>query len=203
MGDTDQDSMLKCSQCGKPAVVSLTGLGLCVDHYLKMQQANYLQSTMLAAQINFLQGEIEAGEGYLVRHPRAEIPPPPFIGDNLTLNNINVSNSNIGAINTGTIQNLDASITLMQNQGKSELAKAVNELAQAILDSEEVSKTAKNEIAEQLEFLVAQATAEPRDRSIGVAKSILSGLRSAISVVANLATIWDRVEPLFKVAFGI
>lgn len=195
--------MLKCSQCDKPAIVKYGDLDLCVEHYLKMQQAAYLQLSMLAANLNVVRSEIEAGTGGLVALPRMEIPPPPFIGDSLTLHNINVSGSTIGAINTGTIQNLDGSITLMQSRGEGDLAAAIKELTEAIIRSNEVNESAKNEIVEQLEFLVAQATSEKQKRSIGLVKSALAGIRNLVCVAAGLFAIWDRVEPLFRAAFGI
>ena len=73
-----------------------------------IQEAAYLQFSMLAAHKNNLAAEIEAGIGYIMPVPRITIPPPPIRGNKLTLNNINVNNSTIGAINTGTIANLDA-----------------------------------------------------------------------------------------------
>lgn len=194
---------MKCSQCDRPAIVRYGDLGLCVEHHLKMQQATYLQVSMLAAHLNFTRSQIEAGTGGLLPLSRMEIPPPPFIGDNLTLNNINVSGSTIGAINTGTIRNLDASITTMQSRGEHELGAAIAELTEAIIHSNEVNEAAKREIAEQLEFLVAQATAEEQNRSMGVVKSTLAGLRNSISVAAGLLTIWDKVEPFFGATFGI
>jgi hypothetical protein len=203
MEDPNSKSPLACSQCGKPAVVNFGGHGLCVDHYLKLQQANYLQSSMLAANLNFIADQLDKGTGYLIRHSRVELPRVPFIGDTLTLNNINVSDSNIGAINTGTIQNLDASITVAKTQGQPDLAEAINKLAQAIIDNIEINDAMKNEIAEQLAFLMSQVTAKPEDRSKGMIRSILNGLKSSISMVASLLTIWDKVEPLLHAALGI
>ena len=70
----------------------------------------------------------------------------------------------------------------MQNRGEGDLAVAIKELTEAILRSNEVNESAKNEIAEQLDFLVTQVTAEPQNRSIGMVKSILAGIRDSISV---------------------
>ncbi len=91
----------------------------------------------------------------------------------------------------------------MQNRGEGDLAIAIKELTEAILRSNEVNECAKNEIAEQIDFLVAQVTAEPQNRSIGMVKSILAGIRDSISVAAGLLTIWGKLEPLFRIAFGI
>ena len=191
--------MAKCSQCDKPAVLG----DLCVDHYYKLQQAIYLQSSMVAAMQNLLAAELDAGTGYLVHHPRIIIPPPPSIGDNVTFNNINIDRSTVGAINTGILSNLDVSMDLVKSKGEDELAAAIKELTQAIYDSKEVDDSFKNDILDQLQFIVAQATAAPENRSTGLVKSVLAGIRSSISVVAGLLAIWDRVEPLIEVAVGI
>jgi hypothetical protein len=203
MGDPDSESPMACSQCGKPAIVNFGGHGLCVEHYLKLQQANYLQSSMLTAMFNLSADQLDKATGYIMRHSRIELPRVPFIGDTLTLNNINVNSSNIGAINTGTVQNLDASITVAKTQGQPDLAEAVNKLAQAVIDNTEINDAMKNEIAEQLVFLMSQVTAKPEDRSKGMIRSILNGLKSSISVTAGLLTIWDKVEPLLHAVFGI
>ncbi len=192
--------MAKCSQCDKPAIGRMN---LCVDCYFKLQQAIYLQWSMAASLYNLTNRLISNHTGGLMPPRPIAIPPPPSSGDTLTFNNINVDRSTIGTINTGFISNLDTSITLMQSSGEDKLADAVKELTQAIYDSKEVNDDLKNEIYEQLQFLIAQATAEPENRSIGVAKGILTGIRGAISVAAGLLAIWDKVELLLKTALGI
>ncbi len=131
------------------------GIPLCVDHYLKMQQAAYLQASILAANVNFLIGQLDLSMGGIPT-PRVELPRPPFVGDTLTLNNISVANSTVGAINTGTIQHLDSAISIMQGQGNEKVAEAIRELTQAVVDSAELGNATKNELAELLESLVSQ-----------------------------------------------
>ncbi len=175
---------------------------MCADHYYMMVKATYLQAYMLSKQYDLVETELEAMAGGLAHFPRMQMAPPPFMVDSLTLNNINVSGSNVTVINARTIQNLDASITIMRSRGETELAEAVKELTQALVDSKEIEESTRKEIAEQLEFLVAQATAEPKNRSIGVVKGVLAGIRDSISVAAGLITIWDKVEPLIRAALG-
>lgn len=64
---------MKCSQCNRPAIVRYGALGLCVEHHLKMQQATYLQVSMLAANLNFLQTKISAGTGGLASWVSSEV----------------------------------------------------------------------------------------------------------------------------------
>ena len=163
---TSQD----CTQCGRPAIITFGGNPLCVEHHLKMQQAIYLQHSQIAAHINYLSEEIARGTGYILPPNRIEIPRPPFLGDSLNLHNINVSNSTIGAVNTGTVEHLDAAITLFERRDEDELAAAIKEFTQALIDTNEIEASTINEIAEQLAFLVAQASAKPEDRSIRSSK---------------------------------
>ena len=197
-------SAKKCVQCGKPAVVAYNdgNTPLCVEHHLMMQQATYLETSRHAATLNFLSQEIAQAQDYILPPVHYEIPSPPFIGSQLTLNNINVSNSTIGAINTGTIQQLDASITMFQGEGKGEIAGALKDLTQAIHDSNEINATTKNEVAEQLAFLVAQVEAKPEQRSRGIIKSVLSGIGPLLTNTAALATLWSTLQPLIEKALS-
>ena len=191
--------MVKCSQCDKPSVMG----DLCVDHYLKLQQAIYLQYSMAANTYNVLEEQLSAGTGGLIPPKRIKMHPPPSLGDNYTFNNISVTESNVGAINTDSAANIDASITIMKSQGNNDLAVAITELTQAIIDSREIEQATKNEIAEQLQFLVAQTTAEPSNRSLGLVKGILTGIRNTVSTTASLLATWDKIEPLIKMYLGI
>jgi hypothetical protein len=202
-GDFVPDSG-KCQQCGKPAIMAYGGNLLCVEHHLMMRQANYLQQSQLAAFANFFSEQIARGTGYLVPPNHIEIPRPPFVGDKLTLNHIDVSNSTVGAINTGTVQHLDAAVTVFGNQGQLEIATKIKEFTQALIDNSEINDLLRNEIAEQLAFLTAQMQAKPEERSKGIAKSILSGIGTSISGVASLLAIWEKLQPLIeKVLFAM
>lgn len=163
-----------------------------------MQQASYLRISLLAAHENYLSEEIAQGTGYILPPNRIEIPRPPFWGDQLTLNNINVSQSTIGAINTGTVQQLDSAITLFAGQGQGEIATAVKDLTQAIIDNVELEASVKDDLAQQLAFLVTQLAAKPEQRSRGIIRSVLSGISGLITNSASLMTLWDKLRPLVE-----
>jgi len=91
----------------------------------------------------------------------------------------------------------------MKGQGENDLAEAVRELTDAVIESNEINDSTKNEINEQLEFLVAQAMAEAKNRSMGTVKSVLAGIKDSVSTVSGLLAIWNNLEPLIKVALGI
>lgn len=193
-----------CSQCGKPAVVLYGGIPLCVGHHLKMQQAEYLLFSMRAAAYNVAAGDIDQSiGGILGPTPRMELPRPPFVGETLTLNNINVSKSTVGSINTGTIQHLDSAISIMQGRGNEKVGEAIKELTEAVVNSAELGNTTKNELAELLESLASQIVAKPEDRKLGVAKAILDSIHKTASSVASLLVIWDRAQGIIHTALGL
>ena len=112
------------------------------------------------------------------------------MGENLTLNNITVTNSAIGGINTGTLENLDARVTLTIGKGEDALADALREFTQAIHDTEELSSEAKNEVAEQLDFAMSQVGVEAKQRTPkGLAKSALGGIRAVVTDIGALVVL--------------
>ena len=138
-------SLEKCMQCGRPAIMDYGGSPLCVERHYMMQMASYLQISQVAANLNYLSEKIAQGTGYIVPPTYIQIPPAPFIGDSFTLNHINVSNSTVGAINTGTVGHLDAAITMFKGHGNAELASAIKEFTQALIDNHEIEAAAKND----------------------------------------------------------
>ena len=202
--ETNSPSGAQCSQCGTPAVLELGDNLLCVEHYYKMQQAGYMQMSILAASFNVIQGELEIGTGGILGPlPRMQLPSLPSTGDSFTLNNINVSGSTIGAINTGTVRQIDATISVMYNRGEEELADGIKQLTEAIMRSDEIDETSRSSIAEQLAFLSSQLTIDPEKRQRAVVSSVLTGINKAIAAASGLVTIWDKLRPLMEKGLGL
>jgi hypothetical protein len=199
----------KCHQCGKPAIVKYGKTPLCVECYHKMAQAAFMEQqaqhnklSWLASQYNIVQQDLWAGSGGLLPLKQMVIPQPPSAGINYTYTNIQVSDSAIGVINPGILYTIDTSIDVMQNRGETELAKAVKELTQAVLDDKQITDDLRNQIAEQLEFLVAEAVADKEKRRTSIIKGVMTQIGKAITISAALLTIWGKVEPLFRATFG-
>ena len=60
---TERATTASCTQCGKAAVVSYNGNNLCVEHHLMVQQATYLQISMLNTHLNRIEQDIDRGTG--------------------------------------------------------------------------------------------------------------------------------------------
>ena len=191
--------MTKCCQCDKPAYVG----DLCVDHFFKLQVAQHNQLAWLASHLNLISEKLDQGTGYLVTHARMQIPHPPHIGESMTKNYINVTDSVVGVINTGTISNLNSGIAVAESQGQKEIAIAITEFAQAVINSEELINSVKDEITEQLDFILTQVTAEPDLRRTGLIKSALVGIGTAVGTCASLLTLWEKLQALLQTALGM
>ena len=186
--------MAECIQCGKPAIVG----DLCVEHFYMLMKATHIQSSWVATQANQIAANLDVSTGYLVHHPRIQIPQLPNISNISTQNYINISRSTIGILNTGTINNLNSGIALMESQDKAEVAATIKDFIQAVDKNTQITKKVKKEILEQLDVLIAQLNAEQKSRSIGLIKSILAGINSAVTGAAALLTLWERVSTILS-----
>jgi len=196
---------LKCSQCNKPAFVTVGGHSLCLDHYHKFQQANQIQDDREARYLNFLLGQMEAVGGLGPIFPRHQVSQPIIHQGTMKFQNIKIDRSNIGAFNTGEVKKLDVMMSVINQEGNSELMKAIKEFTEAVIASKEADKELKNELIEQIAFLSTQATLPKEKRRPSVVKSVLKGIKDTLTSSATLATLmnsWDKLAPLFIQVFA-
>lgn len=198
----------KCYNCDKPAFAKYGNTPLCVDCYCKVADANFLeQQTMhnrqswLASQLNYTEQQLYSETGGLLPPTQMTIPKPPSAGSSYTFSQIQVSDSNVGVINPGTLLALNTSIEVMQNRGDSELANAVKELSEAVIADKQITDDLKEEITEQLELLVAEALAG-KDKRKGLARSVMNSISQSAATVSGLLTIWNHLLPLLQSHFG-
>lgn len=121
--------------------------------------------------------------------------------------NINLSNSAIGVLNTGEIENvhsISVNVAALAESGNEEVAKALKELTEAVASSQEISSEERSEILENLEELSKQAALAREERAkAGVIKSILSGVGASIGAAAGLAKIWSVWGNSIRTFFGV
>ena len=195
-----------CSQCGLPALVEYQGHGLCVDHHFKMQQAAYMQQLYLAAHINWLEHDIAVATGFIVPPNYIDLAPLPAIGNTVTFNHINITDSNVGVLNTGTFQRfgrLDVSIGMFADKGQRDLASALKRFSEEVLKQEQLAAETREEIAQHLEFLVAQAHADEKDRQKPLAKTVLRGMLDLLGGATSLTALWEKLGSALGAAIGI
>jgi len=196
---------LKCSQCDRPAFVTVGGHSLCLDHYLKFQQANQIQDDREARYMNFLLGQMEAVGGLGPIFPRHQVSQPIIHQGTMKFQNIKVDSSNVGVLNFGEIGKLDMAMSIINNKGNAELKDAIKEFTDAVIASTETDKKVKNELIEQIAFLSTQAALPEEKRRPSVVKSVLKGIKDTLTSSAALATLvtsWDKLVPIFEKVFG-
>ena len=192
----------KCNQCKTPAVWSVGDTYLCLDCYAKFQQANYQQHVMLASTINMLLDDMDDMVGLPREGGRFKIPTPTTInaGQN-TFNNIRVSDSVVGTINTGNVEKLDSRVSAMQGEKRHKLANAIQQLTQAILNASDLKPSDKDSALECLSFLSDQALTPEKDRQTTVGKTIISKLQQLLSNTGSIASLWSAAEPIISNLF--
>jgi hypothetical protein len=118
--------------------------------------------------------------------------------------NLNINESLIASLNLGTIVgNIDNNIGSIEKAGYADIATAIKELTEALVNAKDISETDKKEFMEQIEVLSDQANHTKSERKIGVIKAIWDKIEHSIGISANLLTIWQTVrEPIMKF-FGI
>ncbi len=186
---------MKCAQCPNVAL-HLYGdkLALCLDCSMKFQELNRRQMAELAHYANYLTGQMEAIAGIGPVLPRYPVPQPTVLVGPTTFNNIRVDRSTIGAINTGTIHELDVALGQAKTSGQAEVVEALRRLTEAVLAARDIDARFKSEALEHLAFLASQAATPPEKRKAAVGSAVVEGLERSIASASGIAAIWDAVK---------
>ena len=199
---------MQCASCGKPAFYRVTRkeqeCGLCLQCNLLYEANEEIEFRRNAAMFNHVAGLIDMQMGHLVGPtPRIQIPPPnPVALGALNLGNVHVEHSNVGVINTGTIQTLERAVGLLRKDGVDDVANSLTLMTKAIAESPDLQPEAKNQVAEALSVVAEEAAKLPEARRLGVVRSMLMEASTNISGVAALAQLWDTHGAAIRTYFG-
>ncbi len=94
-----------------------------------------------------------------------------------TLNNFVINNSQVGVLNTGSINRIDAAITLSKGSDVEPIMEQIRSLVEAVIASDEIDASDKNEIID-----LTDATAEE-----------IVGRRRLPSIIAQVKAIREKV----------
>lgn len=187
------------------------GHNLCVDCNAKVMAAERDRQAMLATasdhnarMINFLMGQMEATTGLHGLYPRIQVPDPaPVVQTGpVNLHNINIDNSVVGALNTGTVQQLDVSISDIRTAGGQDLAEAIKDFTEAALaPTTEIDDEERQRILEEMTFLTDEIKRPPEERKAGMARMVMQRLKETATTVTALSVAWQHLEPLLAAAF--
>lgn len=192
----------KCSQCDTPAILKMKGTYLCINCYSKLQEAIYFRHIQLASICNQLLDDMDDIAGLPRTGGRYQIPTPTTIkAGQTTFNNIRVNDRIVGTINTGNVQKLDSRVSAMRGENRQELANAIQQLTQVILNTPDLQPSDKDSALECLSFLSHQALTPETERQSTVGRTIVSALEKILANTGSIASIWSVVKPLFDSLF--
>jgi hypothetical protein len=184
---------MNCSQCNRGAVFNGPIGPLCLDCTYKYQQIIDNQLANQERAINFLMDEIDMtfGIGRIgARFPERK--PSVIQSAPVTMNHINIDKSIIGAVNTGTVNQLEVKMNQV-SQGGNELKK----FTEAVLKEDKLTKEQKEEIIQQLDFVTEQLLKSENQRNSSVVKIVSRNIVNLINFSASLMTLWDPISKLF------
>ncbi len=209
MADT-KPSKSECSQgCGKPAIGEVGGHPLCIDCLTKLQTAHAAQQSAQLQQLrhsmammNYAEEMMWSMVGFGPGPRRVQIPSMPATGP-VTLNNIKLDNSVVGAINTGNVRDIDVKLGELQAAGLDKLSDAIAVLTQAIATDVKAGREEKDALLEQIAFLSAQAAAAAPQRKPGMIRAAMAAISNTATTITSVVGAWKACEPLLKKVFGI
>lgn len=154
---------------------------------------------MLKEEINFLQDSIDSMFGIRTgaRYPTKR----PVLVSGGTVNHITISNSQIGILNAGNIQNLNQTIDSLYSASQKELADTVKTFSQMILSEKELTDDQKNQVLESLDVITKELFQKPENRKKSVAQTLIEKISGITEFTANALTIWQILRPMLQKFF--
>ncbi|ACL68783.1 hypothetical protein [Halothermothrix orenii] len=195
---------MNCSQCGKTAINQVEGQPLCVDCYLKLQQAIQMQNNRYLEEMNYLSDMMEATLGVYGVLPKYKINQPnQYINTGkISFNNINVDRSVIGAINPGEVKKIDVAMEQIKKSGNDELVAALKDFTEKIIESNELKQEEKNELLEQVSFIASQTALPKEKQKKSIVKPIMNNIKEIVSTIGTLYNLWEKVKPFLDNIFS-
>jgi hypothetical protein len=187
-------SMTKCSQCDRQAVGHLAdgrGPAVCLEHWSMFVNTVAKQDAMLADQIEELEAHIQMVTG--IPLPRRQRPSSIIHKGNI-MNHVKIDNSTIGILNTGTVKNINATISYFQH-GDPQHAQELKAFAEAVDQSQDLAQQNKKEVLDQLAYVTEEIRKRPEERNTSVAKAALKGIGDIVRTASSLLTLWEKLGP--------
>lgn len=197
---------LLCQQCGRPAFYRIefaSGvLNLCIECDLKRQHGESLEFQRNMQLMNSALALFGLQSGIPVpKLPMSSVPIMPIT--NMNTSNIRVENSTVGVVNLGYIQTVDRAVTLLRQAGANDVANALTQLTQGVLDNRDVSDQQRKEILEILSAIGTESQKSTANRAVSVVRALAAELATLFSGLAGLSDLWNTYSATIKSFFGI
>jgi hypothetical protein len=178
------------------------GIPLCLDCYLKYTQINQANLENTERMLNFIHDSADAVVGLPPMGPRFPTRPKPVIVQGVKMNNIRITDSVVGTVNTGSIGVVDQTISALGQAGDSQLAQAVKLLSEAVLNSKELSPAQKKEAMEGLSVISTEAVAPKDQRRSTVALTLIDRVSTITKLAGDVADVGVKWWPILVSAFS-
>ena len=122
--------------------------------------------------------------------PKISIPQPIIHQGQTTLNNITVSESVLGSINTAQVKQIDVAMDNIRVGGNSDLSDQLKTFTQSVINSNDLQADFKKELIESLSFIASQFACQQSMRKSTILMSVLSRMGEIVNTVTSLAPLW-------------
>ena len=114
-----------------------------------------------------------------------------------SLNNIHISQSQIGVLNTGSIQRIDAAITLSRGSDVEEIGSMIKGLTEALIQSNQLDAAQQKEIIDLTETLAEEVIGKRKPATITAVMKAITEKVSGVAALAGAAEkLWQVITPL-------
>lgn len=195
---------VNCHQCDKPALFQIgTHRFLCLDCFFKFSHIQQQELENNERMINMLSEQMAVSVGAPQLGPRFSPRAQPIIVAGAKLQNINVNNSVVGTINTGSIGNIDHSISALVRTGEPTLAEAIRALLEAILQSGDLTLNQRNELVESLSVISREVATPTEVRQKTAALTLIEKAMKVTAVANDITDVCRKWWPILLAAFGV
>lgn len=191
---------MKCHQCDRPAIYMVGDKGempLCLDCYSKISHIQNMIFLQNAAMMNQALDDMDMTMGFRASGGRMPVQAlARAMQRSHTLNNIMVSHSQIGVLNTGSIERIDAAITLSKGSDVENIGSLINELTQSVIQSNELLTAQQNEIIDLTETLAQEVVGKRKPATISAVMKAITEKVSGVAALARAAeNLWEAIKP--------
>lgn len=194
--------MATCTQCDKPAIGGYDGNALCLSCLERVSNIVHQQNEQRHREILYSMHLANVAERHMDAVVGLGNSTPPFDmslfqpSRNVKVNNINVSNSVLGAISTEEVGSINVSLKNVMSRGETELAQKLLDFTHHVLQSNEIEVQVKNEMLEQISLLSEQMAAPKEGRKLGLMKAAIATIGTTAGTISSIASAWKAVKDL-------
>lgn len=190
----------QCYQCDRPSMYDVGNVPLCLHCAATAEHIANMQWLKNAAGMNQALDDMDMVTGISLgggRVPVAAV--ASAMRRNPILNHIQVNNSQIGVLNTGMIERVDATITLTRGTEFEVVGDHLKLFTEALANNRDIEPRARESLAELVESLSDQINQRKR-ASIAATMAAILEKSSQVAALAPVAqALWLTIKPLLGV----